>query len=290
MTARSLDILVIGATGTQGSCVVRRLLEGGHRVRGLTRDPGSRSALALASKGFTPVQGDLNEPPSVESAMRGADGVYLVTDFFKNGIAGEIRQGKMVADLCAKLGIRHLVHASVNGADRASGVHHFDSKGEIERHIRSLGIPATFLRPAVFMEDLTDKKYFPPASWGMMPKLVGSGRPVKWVSVSDIGIAAASVFAHREEWLGKAVPLVGDTKSIAEARDIFEKVTGKRPFALPMPTFLFRRLISEDLVLMWEWLASSSMDGDVAATKALVPEPLDMEAWLRGRTRQSRYA
>lgn len=281
--ANSLDLLVIGATGSQGRAVIRRVLEAGHRVRGLTRDPRSKAALALAARGVTLRQGDLDDSSSVEEAMRGVDGVYLVTDFFKNGIAGEIRQGKGVADLCAKLGVKHLVHASVNGANRASGVHHFDSKGEIERHIEALQLPATFLRPAVFLEDLTEKQYFPPASWGMMPKLVGPDRPVKWVSVEDIGVAAATVFARRDEFLGKAIPLVGDEKSMTEARAIFSRVRGKRPFALPMPTFLFRRLISEDLVLMWEWLASHSMDGDVATTRTLVPQPLDMETWLRTR-------
>jgi uncharacterized protein YbjT (DUF2867 family) len=280
---KALDILVIGATGTQGGAVIRRLLEAGHEVRGLTRDPSSKSAVKLASQGVTLMKGDLDDAAAVETAMTGADGVYLVTDFFKNGIAGEIRQGKLVADLCAKLGIKHLVHASVNGADRSSGVHHFDSKAEIERHIVALKIPATFLRPAVFFEDLTDKKYFPPASWGMMPKLVGADRPVKWVSVEDIGVAATTVFSRRDEFLGKAIPLVGDEKSIAEARAIFARVRGKKPFALPMPTFLFRRFISLDLVLMWTWLATHSMDGDVATTRTVVPKPLDMETWLRAR-------
>lgn len=281
---KTRDVLVIGATGTQGRAVARNLLAQGDLVRGLTRDPRSKSALALAKSGVALHQGDLDDAASVESAMRGADGVYLVTDFFKNGIPGEIRQGKMVADVCKKLGTSHLVHASVNGADRRSGVHHFDSKGEIEQHIRSLGIPATFLRPAVFMEDLTDKKYFPPASWGMMPKLVGRDRPVKWISVDDIGVAAAAVFADRDAFLGKAIPLVGDTKSMAEAREIFARVRGKKPFALPLPTFLFRRFISEDLVLMWEWLHTNEMDGDVATTRSVVPKPLGMETWLRARS------
>ena len=50
-----------------------------------------------------------------------------------------------------------------------------------------------------------------------------------------------------------------------------------------MPTFLFRKLVSEDLVLMWTWLATSSMDGDVATTRDVVPKPLDMESWLQAR-------
>jgi uncharacterized protein YbjT (DUF2867 family) len=217
--------------------------------------------------------------------MRGVHGVYLVTEFFQNGIPAEIRQGRLVADLCARLGVAHLVHASVNGADRNSGVPHFESKGAIERHIRDLGLPATVLRPAMFMEDLTEAQYVPPATWGMMPKLVGPDRPVKWIAVDDIGAAAAAVFTRREEFLGASIPLVGDVKSMAEARELFAQVGGRRPFALPMPTALFRHLAGEELVLMWRWLATATMEGDPTQTRLLVPELKDMATWLHGQIR-----
>jgi uncharacterized protein YbjT (DUF2867 family) len=279
----SRTILVIGATGTQGRAVIRHLRKAGFDVRGLVRNPDSKTARPLAGEGIALVRGDLEDVASLEAAMTGVDGVYLVTDFFKNGIEGEIRHGKRVADLCAKLGIRHLVHASVSGADRKTGVPHFDSKGEIERHIQQLEVPATFLRPAIFFEDLVEKKYFPPASWGMMPKIVGADRPIKWVSVEDIAAAATTVFSRRDEFLGKAIPLVGDEKSMTEARAIFTRIRGKKPFKVAMPTFLFRKLVSEELVLMFEWLAKDSMDGDVATTRSVVDRPLDMETWLRAR-------
>lgn len=190
-----------------------------------------------------------------------------------------------MADLCARLRVAHLVHASVNGADRKSGVPHFESKGVIEHHIRMLGLPATVLRPAIFMEDLTQAQYVPPASWGMMPRLVGRDRPVKWIAVDDIGAAAAAVFTRGEEFLGRALPLVGDVRSMAEARALFVGVRGRRPFALPLPTALFRRLVGEELVLMWRWLATETMDGDPGQTRMLVPGLKDMEMWLRGRER-----
>lgn len=279
----SATILVIGATGTQGRAVIRHLREAKFAVRGLTRNPEGKAARALVDQGVDVRRGDLDDPASLADALAGVDGVYLVTDFFKNGIAGEIAHGKRVADLCKQHGIRHLVHASVSTADRETGVPHFESKGEIERYIRELGVPATFLRPAIFFEDLVEKKYFPPASWGMMPKIVGRDRPIKWVSVEDIGAAAVKVFANRDAYLGKAIPLVGDEKSMAEARDIFTRVRGKKPFKLAMPTFLFRRLVSAELTLMFEWLARDSMDGDVTTTRTVVDKPLDMETWLRAR-------
>jgi uncharacterized protein YbjT (DUF2867 family) len=139
------------------------------------------------------------------------------------------------------------VHASVAGADRPTSVPHFESKRAIEAHIRALGIPATFLRPTMFMEDLTEKQYFPPASWGMMPKLVGATRPVKWVSIEDIAIAATHAFLSREKPTGAAISLVGDVKTMTR---------------------------------MWEWLANNEMPGDVASTRAYVAEPLTMKAWL----------
>jgi uncharacterized protein YbjT (DUF2867 family) len=279
------EILVIGATGTQGRAVVRHLLRAGMRVRGLTRRPTSATAKRLAEAGATLCSGNLDQAASVEAAMRGVSGVYLVTEFFKNGIPAEIRQGRLVADLCARLRVAHLVHASVNGADRDSGVPHFESKGAIERHIRALGLPATVLRPAIFMEDLTEAQYVPPASWGMMPKLVGPDRPVKWIAVDDIGAAAAAVFARPEEFLGGTIPLVGDVRSMAEARALFAQVRGRRPFALPMPTALFRRLVGEELVLMWRWLATETMEGDPKQTRLLVPEVKDMAMWLREKAR-----
>lgn len=276
-------ILVIGATGTQGRAVSRQLLARGFAVRGLTRNPASPAARRLAALGATPVAGDLDDAAALETAMQGVHGVYLVTEFFKNGIEGEIRHGKRVAELAKRTGVRHLVHASVSGAERRSGVPHFESKAEIEAHIRSLGLPATFLRPTIFMEDLTDKQYFPPASWGMMPKILGPDRPVKWIGVDDIGAAAAEAFSRGPALYGEAIALVGDVRPMAQCRALFRRVRGKNPFALPMPTFLFRRLVSEELVRMWEWLSEFEMHGDVARTRELVPQVRDMESWLRER-------
>ena len=60
---------------------------------------------------------------------------------------------------------------------------------------------------------------------------------------------------------------------------------GRRPFALPMPTALFRRLVGAELLLMWRWMSTETMDGDPATTRQLVPGLKDMATWLRGRAR-----
>lgn len=273
-------ITVLGATGTQGGAVARALLARGFAVRAVTRSPKSPRARALAEVGAELVTGDLGDRESIERAFRGAAGAYVVTEFFKNGIASEIEHGKRAADVAKAVGLPHLVFASVASADRGTGVPHFDSKWQIEQHIAALGIAATILRPTLFMEDLTEKQYVPPANWGMLKKIVGE-RPILWVAAEDIAAAACVVFADPARYAGTTLELAGDRRTIGEARAVFERVDGKRPRSLAMPRWLFGRLVSRELLTMWEWLASNDFAGDVAATRTLLPGALDLESWLR---------
>lgn len=67
-------ILVTGATGTVGGAVARRLAGTGEDVRALVRTPET----ARLPSGVDVVRGDLTDPASVEAAMHGIDGVFLV--------------------------------------------------------------------------------------------------------------------------------------------------------------------------------------------------------------------
>ena len=69
-------ILVTGATGQQGGATARHLLNKGWAVRGLTRNPNSPAAQALAGAGAKVVQGDLDDRPSLDAALAGVYGVF----------------------------------------------------------------------------------------------------------------------------------------------------------------------------------------------------------------------
>jgi uncharacterized protein YbjT (DUF2867 family) len=48
----------------------------------------------------------------------------------------------------------HLVFTSVGSANRGTGVPHFDSKYEVEKHIAKIGVRAAILAPVFLMENL----------------------------------------------------------------------------------------------------------------------------------------
>src|SRR5713101_6840816 len=145
-------VLVTGATGRQGGAVIRHMLPKGWKLRALTRDPGSHAARALTQKGVEVVQGDLEDAASIARAAAGVYSIYSVQDFWAVGAKREVQQGKNLADAAKRAGVKHFVYSSVGGAERNSGIDHWESKWEVEKHIRGLGLPATVIRPAAFME------------------------------------------------------------------------------------------------------------------------------------------
>src|SRR6516225_875150 len=123
-------VLVAGATGRQGGAVVRHMLPKGWKLRALTRNPKSYAARQLAEKGVEVVQGDLDDPASLERAARGVYGIYSVQDFWTVGAKREVQQGKNLADVARRVGIQHFVFSSVGGAERNSGITHWETKWE----------------------------------------------------------------------------------------------------------------------------------------------------------------
>src|SRR5689334_7279514 len=150
--AQELTVVVTGSTGKQGSAVARRLLERGHKVRAVTRDPNSSQAKLLANAGAALVAASLEDTAAIMKALEGATSLFAMT-VPSGGTHAETRQGIAAAD-AAKAAGAHLVFTSVGSANRQTGIPHFDSKYEVEEHIAKIGVRATVLAPVYFMENL----------------------------------------------------------------------------------------------------------------------------------------
>ena len=287
MTVSTRGIIVVtGATGLQGGAVAKHLLQDGWHVRALTRRPNGRPAAALAALGAEIVQGDMADLRALQPIFTGAYGVYSVQNPVLSGIEAEVAQGKNIADAAKRAGVQHLVFGSAGIGRKGTGIPSWESKLEIEEHMKRVGLPLTVLRPMAFMELMTEKKFYPAMStWHVMPKLMGEERKVAWLCASDLGAIAAKAFAHPEQFIGSELKLAGDLQSIGDCRSIHREVTGTDPARFPIPVWAFERLgfVGRDLSTMWRWLRSASLDVDLDATRMLHPEVSGVREWLRRR-------
>ncbi|MGO2994407.1 MAG: NmrA family NAD(P)-binding protein, partial [Brachybacterium alimentarium] len=132
-------IAVYGATGQQGGAVLDALLAKGASVRALVRNPSSDRAQALAQRGVELVQADADEPASLVPALDGVKALFFMTTppggVQTEDTEGETRQGIALADAAKQAGVPHVVYSSVGGAERETGVPHFESKRRVEEHL-----------------------------------------------------------------------------------------------------------------------------------------------------------
>lgn len=264
---------VVGATGQQGGASARALLTAGAGVRALVRRPESEPARRLAESGAELVRADLTDPGSLGEAFADVDGVFAMTTFTERGVEAEIADGSRIADAAAAAGVAHLVYSSVGGAERGTGIPHFESKRRVEEYIASLGLPATFVRPVFFMENLSPSTE-DGASVLRLP--LPGDVPVQMVAVDDIGAVCAAALLDPTRVPGGAVEIAGDELTGEQAAEVL----GARYEALPAGVF-----DDADLTAMFTWLAEQrpAYRADFALTRELDPGVLDLAAWAARR-------
>ena len=276
---QKLTVVVTGATGKQGGAVARGLLKQGHKVRAVTRDPNSKQAQSLAQAGASLVAASFEDTESIKKALDGATSLFAMTTPF-GGTDAEIRQGVAAADAAKAAGV-HLVFTSVGSANRQTGVPHFDSKYEVEKHIAKIGARATILAPVAFMENL----YFiqEQLATGVYASALLPTRSLAQVAVADIGAVAVRVLEDADRFTGKRFDLAGDELTGNDAMAILSSVTGRSFSYFQVPLDVVRQRMGEDAVKMYEWFDRVGFTVDRAALRREFPEVAfhEFESWAK---------
>ncbi|MGJ4901470.1 SDR family oxidoreductase [Bradyrhizobium sp. HKCCYLS2058] len=275
-----MTILVTGATGNVGRRVVEQLVKRGADVRALVRDP----AKANFPAGVQIAQGDLLDIDSLRGAFSGVSTLFLLNAVTSD----EFTQALVALNIAREAGIERIVYLSVIHSDVYVNVPHFAGKFAVERMIEQMGLNATILRPAYFMNnDLTIRDVV--RGYGVYPMPIGS-KGLAMIDARDIGEIAAIELIRREQSSTPLpltrINLVGpDTLNGADAAAVWSEVLG-RPIGYGgdntagfetnlrqlMPSWM-----AFDMRLMSERFQTDGMvpdDGDVARLTALLGRPL----------------
>jgi uncharacterized protein YbjT (DUF2867 family) len=280
--SEKLTVVVTGATGQQGGAVVKNLLERGHEVRAVTRSTESAKAKELAEAGVRLVHASLEDTAALTKALDGATSLFAMTTPAEGGPEVETRQGISAADAARAAGV-HLVFNSAGSANRQTGVPHFDSKYEVEKHIARIGVRATVLAPVYFMENLYFGKE--QLAKGIYAAPLPPTRRLAQVAVADIGAVAVRLLEDPARFAGKRFDLGGDELTGNEIVAILSRVTG-RPFAyFQVPLDVIRQRMGEDGARMYEWFDRVGFTFDRAALRREFPDVAfhDFESWAKAQ-------
>jgi uncharacterized protein YbjT (DUF2867 family) len=282
MVVNQRKILVTGATGQQGGSLARLLLQKKHKVYALTRNTQSAAAQDLRNKGANIVKGDLDDSDSLERVVKDVGSIFLMGTPFEDGTEGEIRRGKLMADISKENSIEHLVYSSVANADKNTRIPHFESKYKVEQHVKNLGIPYTIIGPTFFMENLLG----PGLENGQLALPLSPSSVLQQSALQNIAEFSALVLERRKPFLGKRIDIASDEVTGEQAAKILSNELGQRVKYVHIPLEQVYQA-SEDMARMYEWYERVGTGIDITSLHQEYPEVnwLTFKDWARSRLR-----
>ncbi|AEO66450.1 fc10bd08-5de6-46f2-81e3-354333392e8f [Thermothielavioides terrestris] len=304
-------LVVLGATGQQGGSVANFVLSdpalsARYKVRGVTRDPSKPAAEALKAKGAEVVEGDLDNPESLKTALAGADTVFITTRTIYDDQTKEreVRQGKAAADAAVAGGAKYIiysteVHCEVisNGKYRVAA---YDSRAEVEAYIRSLPVKSAFFAPGSFMQNFAGAMGPRPVAdqpgvYAISSILPGDA-PAPWIdAAADTGKFVGAILADPDRFAGQTLWAASEVLSYNQVAAKISAATGKTVNYVALPEATFRAYLppamQEPLVGMFNFIAEYGYYGPeserkVKETLALVPYKLtSFDEWIAANIR-----
>jgi uncharacterized protein YbjT (DUF2867 family) len=207
MSFNIAKVLVYGANGAQGGAIATRLREEGFAVRGVVRDKSR--AVALERTGIEIAVADLDDVEALRRANANVDAILLTLPL-EWDVETAVRWTKNGLAAAQAAGVRFIVlNSGVRLPAERTSVPAFELRRAVELVVQAGTIPATFLRPPMFMENLLS----PAVAASILDQRllaypVAARLRVSWLSLRDLGSYVA-VALRRTDLAGQAFEVSG---------------------------------------------------------------------------------
>jgi uncharacterized protein YbjT (DUF2867 family) len=269
-------IAVVGATGAQGSGLVRAIQadpDGGFIARAITRDPDSDKAKELAALGAEVVAADVDDEQSLENAFVGAYGAYCVTFFWAHfSPEKELAQAAAMARAAEAAGVHHVIWSTLEDTRKwvplddermptlmeKYKVPHFDAKGKANSLFGEQGVPTTLLHTSFYWDNLIHL--------GMEPQRGEDGKlaftlpmgdaKLPGIAAEDIGACAYGIFKAGDKYIGQTVGIAGAHLTGQEMAESLSRAMGEEVVYNAVPASAYREFGfpgAEDLGNMFQF-------------------------------------
>jgi uncharacterized protein YbjT (DUF2867 family) len=213
-------ILVTGATGLNGTALVRKLSAKGVPLRALVRNAAKAAEIAALPNVEIAIA-DMAKPETLPAALAGVDRAMLNSSADPAMVAV---QSNFIA-AAAKAGVRHVVKLSGIMPELDSPFRFARMHGEIEKRLEASGMAFTHLRAGEFM----------PSYFRQVPMILAKGalflpmenQRIASIDIGDLAEIAALVLTNPGHE-GKIYPLTGpEALTMTEVAERLSAATGK---------------------------------------------------------------
>lgn len=186
MAITAPKILAVGSAGNYAQLVVPELVRRGAYVRGLVRRPET-AIIPRANGAADVVIGDMNDSESLNAAMQGMDGVFLIGPEFKTN---EAEMCINVIESAKRAGVRKIAYSSVQHTFLDVMVNHY-GKLPVHQALVESGLDFTILLPTTFMQSIELFQWDGVVKTGVYSHPISRAARQSWVDYRDVAESAA---------------------------------------------------------------------------------------------------
>jgi len=248
-------ILLLGSTGFFGRGVAHKLIDGGHQLRVLVRDP--MKAAAFKVRGAQVVVGDALNQAAVTQAAQGVEHIISLVAVRRNRpqsfLEVNVDGPRILGEAAKAAGVQSVVLVSVIGARLDAHYKYLTSRWMGEQELAKSGVAGTILRFSLVLAEeggvLND--FEREASFGPFLIVPGSGQAKLQPILREDAARCVVDTIGRPELLGKIVELGGpEVVTFETILDWFIVARGiKKPkLKLPVPLLVPGAMVMEALL------------------------------------------
>ncbi|GIP23238.1 SDR family oxidoreductase [Paenibacillus sp. J22TS3] len=268
---------IIGATGTIGEALLKRLVELDVPARALSREPEKlRARLGEKERSMIEVaSADAAEPESLRQSLKGVSQLFMAM----SNSPKQIELETSIIQIAVESGVEHLVKISSPAFEEKAPVAVAGWHQEIERNLSDSGLQYTVLRPYAFMQNLL--RFAPTiAAQNVFFGSMGDSS-CNFIDCRDIADVAAEVLTNRKS-SGQIYTLTGsETFSYPQIASMLTDLLERPIRYINIPSQeLYRNLIEQGQLP--PWIANHVIE--IQAMVTVIPErPTDTIRHLLNR-------
>lgn len=239
-----MKILATGATGRVAHLVVPALVAAGHDVRAAVHDE-AKTEIPLGLGAQETVSADLRDPASLDAALDGVDGAFLITPAFAPD-ATEL--GLAFIEAAERAGVRKLVYSGVYHPSLPLENH--ASTRPLEAALYKSELDFTILQPAMFLQGLGDA-WQQARSTGALVMPWSKRSRMTYVDYRDVADVAALAFADERLSHGTFELAAGGMIDRMRLAELFAEASGIPITAADLPAGALPASLPEGLRAMF---------------------------------------
>jgi uncharacterized protein YbjT (DUF2867 family) len=235
-------ILVTGTTGSVGRVLVRELIKKGKDVRAGIHTSDKSEYIKMS--GVERVSLEFGDFSTIDKALQDIKSLFLITPMARE----EVEFARRMVDRARMWGVEHIVKLSMLNASCMPGTQFTRWHKQAEDYIAESGVPYTFIRPNVFMQNFL--RYVQPS--GSLVAMPLNNAKISYVDVRDIAAVGAEVLVSGGDFFGDTLELTGpDAITMDDVTDVLSKEVKSHIGYIPISEDVARHILESAGTANW---------------------------------------